>query len=176
MGHKEFCNKWRENAWVQVNEANGDKNYRPLIPVVDPDLTLYDNVNNVLLMGEKSQTGAKRRSQDEENFADSRPAPSVDHLIDENATCPVLDPKDVSHCLGKMQNSQRNEVKITHDNQLENSGVSVMVQDCSGIIDNDLDNSGPLAVGSNGIENIESQVISCFLLQQLYIAVCFLHK
>ena len=61
VGHKEFCLNWQKNAWVQIVETNGDKSYLPLVPVVDPDLTLYDNVNQVLLSGEGSSQGVKRR-------------------------------------------------------------------------------------------------------------------
>ena len=40
VGHKDFCDNLRESTWVKVIESNGDMSYLPLIPVVDPDLTL----------------------------------------------------------------------------------------------------------------------------------------
>ena len=120
VGHKEFCLNWQKNAWVQIVETNGDKSYLPLVPVVDPDLTLYDNVNQVLLSGESSSQGVKRRMNAVQPMSTmSEPLNSnvEDDLVDEDDDCPVLDPHDVSKCLSDIQsendkNSSANKLVI----------------------------------------------------------------
>ena len=90
MGHKDFCDTWRDNAWVKVIEANGDMSYVHLVPVVDPDLTLYDNVNQVLLSGDSSQ-GVKRRLHDDDApSVSSQPIKrkTVDEHLEGNSSLP----------------------------------------------------------------------------------------
>ena len=107
VGHKDFCDTWRENAWVKLIEANGDMGFVHLVPVVDPDLTLYDNVNQVFLNGDSGSQGVKRKLHGDDRpgvIPQSMNKNSVDHFIDDDAQYPVLDPQDVSECLGDMQN------------------------------------------------------------------------
>ena len=94
-----------KNAWVQIVETNGDKSYLPLVPVVDSDLTFYDNVNQVLLSGESSSQGVKGRMNEVQPMSImAEPLNSnVEDDLDEDNDCPVLDPHDVSKCLSDMQ-------------------------------------------------------------------------
>ena len=114
IGGKDYIEQWKQDAWVQITNAGGDINFVPLVPLVDPDLTIYDDVNQVLLeCYEGGSQGAKKR-----------PAPIVnDHcaveslipenqgqivecanIISEENNYPELDPNDVSRCLNEIPN------------------------------------------------------------------------
>ena len=146
MGHKDFCDAWRDNAWVKVIEANGDMSYVPLVPVVDPDLTLYDNVNQVLLSGDSSQ-GVKRKLHDDDlpcASTQSIKRKNVDELLEGNSHCPVLDPQEVSNCLGEMNQEILNRSKQQNlCDELETSGPLSSQQNNSGLSGDQLDCSGP---------------------------------
>ena len=141
VGHKDFCDTWRQNAWVKVIEANGDMGYVHLVPVVDPDLTLYDDVNQVLLNGDSCSQGVKRKLHGDDRpsvIPQSMNKNSVDHFIDDEAQYPVLDPQDVSECLGDIQNENTdwnrsyNNANVGTPKQLSTIVVSGDQFNCSG--------------------------------------------
>ena len=145
VGHKEFCLNWQKNAWVQIVETNGDKSYLPLVPVVDPDLTLYDNVNQVLLTGESSSQGVKRR------MSEVQPIGTVSEPLDNNVEDdlvdgedrPILDPHDVSKCLSDIQsyNVNKNSANKLVIHEPEGSQPTSSQHDCSGFGRDSLENS-----------------------------------
>ena len=153
VGHKEFCLNWQKNAWVQIVETNGDKSYLPLVPVVDPDLTLYDNVNQVLLSGEGSSQGVKRRMNEIQpmSTASGPLNKNVEDDLVDGEDCPVLDPHDVSKCLSDIQceNVDRNSANKLVIHQPEGSQPTTSQHDCSGFGRDSLENSlnGGLASG-----------------------------
>ena len=150
--HKEFCDNLRESTWVKVIESNGDMSYVPLIPVVDPDLTLYDNVNQVLLSGDINSQGVKRRlhCDDQNNELQQQSRKSVNQLHDEDEDCPILDPQDVSECLDNVQNDQNSNI---FDSNCNNNGI-FNSQHSSGIDGDQLDCSGG---------QISSSQVNCIL-------------
>ena len=61
MGHKAFVEKWAKDACAQISDNKGTIGFVPLIPLVVPDLTLYDDVNDILLSGAEFLQGAKKK-------------------------------------------------------------------------------------------------------------------
>ena len=61
MGHKAFVEKWAKDACAQISDNQGTIGFVPLVPLVDPDLTLYDDVNDIFLSGAEFSQGAKKK-------------------------------------------------------------------------------------------------------------------
>ena len=87
-----------------------------MVPLVDPDLTVYGDVSQVLLERyESGSQGAKKRLAPVENdycaVGSLVPANQGENqeehpnIIHEEDDCPVLDPSDVSRCLNEIPNA-----------------------------------------------------------------------
>ena len=86
-----------------------------MVPLVDPDLTVYDDVIQVLLERyESGSQGAKRRLAPVENDhcavgslipANQGENEGHPNIIHEEDDCPELDPNDVSRCLKEIPNA-----------------------------------------------------------------------
>ena len=99
---------------MQITNAQVDINFVPLVPLVDPELIVYNDVSQILLddyngcsqsarkkliMNENvetrfQETRAKTHSQDENDNA----------LLHDENQYPELDPNDVSRCLNELPN------------------------------------------------------------------------
>ena len=63
LGHEDFCEKWLGKTCVQIEDAEGNKSFKQIVPCYDPDLTVYENIDQVLMSGKMSSQQAKRKLQ-----------------------------------------------------------------------------------------------------------------
>ena len=49
IGHKFYCEQEGKRARLEVTEVDGNKSFLPLVQRSDPDLTVYEDVNQILL-------------------------------------------------------------------------------------------------------------------------------
>ena len=111
IGKKEYIEYWNKEAWVQITNDQGDINFVPLVPLVDPDLTVYDDVSQILLQNyDVGSQNARKKLVMAENVVPTSQDPIAETYDegqndvvpgDENE-CPELDPNDVSRCLNEL--------------------------------------------------------------------------
>ena len=61
VGHKSFVERWAYESCLQIEGANGQVDFVPLVPLADPDLTLYEDVNDYLLRTTQNGQGAVKK-------------------------------------------------------------------------------------------------------------------
>ena len=61
MGHKSFVEHWAKSACAQIQNNEGVVGFVPLVPLVDPDLTLYEDLNSILLNKVETSHSAKKK-------------------------------------------------------------------------------------------------------------------
>ena len=114
IGKKEYIEYWNKEAWVQITNEQGDINFVPLVPLVDPDLTVYDDVSQILLENyDVGSQSARKKQLTAENFVPTSNDPIAEtHDEGENDVfpgdeneCSELDPNDVSRCLSELPNA-----------------------------------------------------------------------
>ena len=102
LGHEDFCEKWLGKACVQIEDAEGNKSFVPIVPCCDPDLTVYEDIDQVLMSGNMSSQRAKRKLQmppDSQELRNSELMPHQNDAEVEDAglePIEVLNPEDVS--------------------------------------------------------------------------------
>ena len=103
-----------KEACVQIKEADGNTSFQPLINVpVDPNLTVYEDVDQILLSQNKFSQGARQKLEvvdavaSEENFSQE----SEQNEGDEKSPQPfvLLDPEDVSRTLSELPDNREIE-------------------------------------------------------------------
>ena len=111
IGKKEYIEYWNKEAWVQITNDQGDLNFVPLVPLVDPDLTVYDDVSQILLENYDvgSQSARKKLVMAEKvvptsqgPIAETYDEGENDVVPGDENECPELDPNDVSRCLNEL--------------------------------------------------------------------------
>ena len=103
-GHEEFCEYWLGKATVQLEDSDGNKSFAPLVPLHDPDLTVYEDVNHLLLNENGSQ--GPRRKLDIVVSSQTKLSDEAENDIHENnqpAPFALLGPEDVSRTFTEIQ-------------------------------------------------------------------------
>ena len=59
IGTKDYCHSEAMNVSFQVQQAAGDPNFQPMVDIPDPDLSVHEAVNQILLKGTNNE-GARR--------------------------------------------------------------------------------------------------------------------
>ena len=102
LGHEDFCEKWVSKACVQIEDAEGKKTFVPIVPCYDPDLTVYEDIDQALMSGNMSSQRAKRKLQmppDSQVLRNTGLMPNQNDADVEDAgyePIEVLNPEDVS--------------------------------------------------------------------------------
>ena len=62
-GHEDFCKFWLSKATVQLEDSAGNKsaNFEPIVQSHDPDLTVYEDVAQLMLNNNLGSQGARRK-------------------------------------------------------------------------------------------------------------------
>ncbi|XP_075242665.1 uncharacterized protein LOC142337336 [Convolutriloba macropyga] len=125
VGGKDYIEKWKQDAWVQITSAEGDINFVPLLPLVDPDLTIYDDVSQLLLNGygggsqgvkkKLTMTAAAHPPSQYKSTKMQNEDPA--DFGNEESECPELDPNDVSRCLNAIPGDQSNCSSISNQGE-----------------------------------------------------------
>ena len=114
VGNKSYCEKEARDARLQVTEANNQVNFVPVVSRSDPDLTVYEDINQVLMNDDIELQRAKKKikfstcSQITENST-----PTQDPENDDNGSSQpymTLNPDEVSAVLERMNNSSKTVV------------------------------------------------------------------
>ena len=61
VGHKNFCDEELARARIQVTEADGNVSFQPVVQRTDPNLTVYEDVEQILLKEGLDSQVAKRK-------------------------------------------------------------------------------------------------------------------
>ena len=114
VGHKSYCEKEARDARLQVTEANGQVNFVPVVSRSDPDLTVYEDINQVLMNDDIELQRAKKKIKFStcSQFTESS-TPTQDPENDDNGSSQpymTLNPDDVSAVLERMNNSSKTVV------------------------------------------------------------------
>ena len=105
-GHEEFCQFWLGKATVQLEDSAGNKSFVPLVPSHDPELTVYEDVNHLLLNENNGSQGPRRKL---DMVVSSQPKASEEvhenEIDDDNQHAPftLLGPEDVSRTFSEIQ-------------------------------------------------------------------------
>ena len=126
IGHKSFCEKEAANARIQVTEANGNKSFQPIVQRTDPDSTVYDDVEQILLNEGLQLESAKRKlklvtsshQSTAFDYETQQPSEENAHLNVEQEPYLSLPPEDVSDYLEQVQNVD--EIVFNDDDNNEN--------------------------------------------------------
>ena len=62
IGHKAYCEREAASARIQVTEADGNVSFVPVVQRPDPDLTIYEDVNQNLLQEDQEVQLARKKS------------------------------------------------------------------------------------------------------------------
>ena len=60
-GHEDFCKFWLSKATVQLEDSAGNTIFVPIVPSHDPDLTVYEDVAQLMLNDNLGSQGARRK-------------------------------------------------------------------------------------------------------------------
>ena len=100
-------------ACAQLTDSKGNTSYVPIVPDCDPDMTVYEDVNQILINGiSSSQVEQKKLAVLSSPAVElDEPANDVNEREDdddENQQCApfvVINPEDVSRTFSELQNS-----------------------------------------------------------------------
>ena len=114
IGHKSYCDMEAASARVQVTEADGNVSFVPVVQRPDPDLTIYEDVNQLLLQEDQEAQLARKKNKfvTSSQKALSNPASQTD--ASENAVLNTsepymsLNPADVSVYLEQIGDEAQN--------------------------------------------------------------------
>ena len=102
LGHEDFCERSLGKTCVQIVDAEGNKTFVPIVPCYHPHLTVYEDIDLVLMSGNMSFQRAKRKLQapsDSQEFRNTGLMPNQNNAEVEEAghePIEVLNPEDVS--------------------------------------------------------------------------------
>ena len=60
VGHKYFCEEEAKIAQLQVIESNGNVSFIPIVQREDPDLTVYEELSQILLNEDNGASQQKK--------------------------------------------------------------------------------------------------------------------
>ena len=109
--HEEFCEMWSREACAQLTDRDGNSSFVPIVPNCDPDLTLHENVNNILLNENGGFQGSRRKFNlvSSQTAVKENQAGTTSAHDGENRSfvepCVVPDPNDVSRTLSDIQDA-----------------------------------------------------------------------
>ena len=113
LGHQDFCERWLGSACVQIEDASGNKSFAPIVPCVDPDLTIYEDIEQMLLSNNLGSQGAKRKLQLPSNSQEanreevlSQNKYDPENVPSQHEPIEVLNPEDVSKTFSDLQESR----------------------------------------------------------------------
>ena len=87
VGHKSFCEEEAKRAQLQVIESNGNVSFIPIVQREDPDLTVYEELSQILLNeenGASQQKKIKFVTSSQEKLTRERPDKTNDHDVNDN--------------------------------------------------------------------------------------------
>ena len=108
-GHEEFCQYWLGKATVQLQDSAGNKSFVPLVPSHDPELTVYEDVNHLLLNENNGSQGPRRKFDmvisTQPKAADDAAEVHENKIDEDNQPAPftLLGPEDVSRTFSEIQ-------------------------------------------------------------------------
>ena len=117
-GHKGLVEQRALDVSMQIKNACGDENFQPIIDIHDPDLTLYESVNQIILqnkMGSKANKKLNLAPSTSTGVADEHDVLRVlsgneslgfNEVAQINGECAMLDPDDVSRTLHEIEEGQ----------------------------------------------------------------------
>ena len=79
LGHKSFVDNAALNVSMQMTNANGEIGFFPVVESQDPDLTVHENVNQVILNNATSSQNTKMRTNQELTAS-----PAISEILDES--------------------------------------------------------------------------------------------
>ena len=108
LGHEEFCQRWLGEACVQIEDAAGSKSFVPLVSCLDPDLTVHEDMDQILLAENLGSQVVKRKQKFPQS---SQQSSNEGHISfsegNKNANLTmqpiVLDPEEVSQTFSDIQ-------------------------------------------------------------------------
>ena len=109
-GHEDFCEMWSTKACAQLVDSEGNTSFIPVVPNCDPDLTVHEDVDHLLLNADSGSQNAWKKLELPCSTTVGREiaANSINMDGDENnpvcAPFVLLDPQDVSKTFSDMQN------------------------------------------------------------------------
>ena len=118
VGHEDFCYEHMQEASVQIKDAEDNQSFQHLVHVVvDPDLTVYEDVGQILLNQNNLPNGARRKlemaaSQNGTNENDNQECSFVAAGTEGSPSGQrffLLEPEDVSRTLSKIACNQQIE-------------------------------------------------------------------
>ena len=60
VGGEKYCQYWERDTLVQITDADRNRRFARYILASDPDMTVHDDVNQILLNENYGSQGAKR--------------------------------------------------------------------------------------------------------------------
>ena len=116
IGHEFFCSMWEKNALVRLEDGDGTAILANYIPASDPDLTIYEDVNQVLL-NENGSQGAKRKLELAHQAVSGDQSFNQEEILTSNEcednyeAVAVLDPDEVSKTFSNLQEGNFADLK-----------------------------------------------------------------
>ena len=112
VGGEEFCNEWEANTLIKITDPNGNSSFARYIPERDPNMTVYDDVNQILLNEHCGSQGVRRKLDVGQSCSQS--SSKEDQLImdayategqaeSQSVPVKVLDPEEVSKTFSELQ-------------------------------------------------------------------------
>ena len=140
IGTKDYCHSEAMNVSFQVQQAAGDPNFQPMVDIPDPDLSVHEAVNQILLKGnsaESARRSVERGSSQQregalisEEMGSADQGPMFQDVASESFTgnsdhsYTVLTPADVSRTLSEIE-AGRGDNLLNTSGLLDANAVSV---------------------------------------------------
>ena len=111
VGREDFCRDWERDTLIQINHSDGNTSFARYVPARDPDMTLHEDINKILLQENSQSQSAKRKLElpqvssenckGVENFAEELKVSHAENI--EHEAIAVLDPEDVSKTFSEIR-------------------------------------------------------------------------
>ena len=107
VGHKSYCDREAASARIQVTEADGNVSFVPVVQRPDPDLTIYEDVNQILLQEDQEAQSARKKikfvaSSQRSSDPTSQTDGSQDAVLNTTGPYMSLHPAEVSNYLDQI--------------------------------------------------------------------------
>ena len=106
VGREDFCRDWERDTLIQINHSDGNTSFGRYVPARDPDMTVHEDINKILLQENSQSQSAERKlelpqvspencKKSVENFAEELNVSHAENI--EHEAIAVLDPEDVEN-------------------------------------------------------------------------------
>ena len=110
VGRENFCQDWERDTLLRINHSDGNTSFARFVPARDPDMTVHEDINKILL--QESSQSAKRKLElpqvssencikSVENSAEELHVSHAENI--EQEAIAVLDPEDVSKTFSEIR-------------------------------------------------------------------------